>query len=59
MLFLKQDKFRGRRIFKDPLEMHCVKDLIFGLDDFLEGKVVVTVSQGVEVYVSIVLPIKC
>ena len=43
-LTLKKYQLRGRWVIKNSLEMHCVMNLILGLEHFLELKVIMTIS---------------
>jgi hypothetical protein len=43
-LTLEKDQLRGRWVIKNSLEMHCVMNLILGLEHFLELKVIMTIS---------------
>jgi hypothetical protein len=59
LLPLKQYQLRGVRVLKNPLEMHCIINLVLGLDDLLEREVVMSVSECVEINVSVVFPTIC
>lgn len=55
LLSLEKNEFRGVRIFKDPLKMHGVVELVFCINNFLEWKIVMPVSQCIEIDITVVL----
>jgi len=54
LLFLEENQLWGVWVLQYALEVHGIVYLIFHGDGFIEGKVVMTFSQCIEVYVSIV-----
>ena len=59
ILSLEEDKLRRYRVFKDPLEVHGVIQLVLHLDDLLERKIIMSIAKGVEVDVAVVVTLEC